>query len=316
MPETKILVAICTAGRPKMLGACLASVATQEMPANASAEVVVVDNNRAPTVAPIVEGAAAGSAIPMRTVHEPEPGIPQARNRAIDEALASGADWLVFIDDDEEAEPGWLARLIEAGVGFKADAVQGKLTKLYPERLPPFVLATNHSPRRDGQELAVAYTHNVAIARRVFDPGALGLRFDESLRYTGGSDSRFFRAAHKLGARIVAADRSVVTERQAPDRLTLRWQLAREFRMGAGAARTEVALDLPRAERKRTPFQLAYRILRSILFIVLSPLTLILGWKRFERTVGRALLTIASSLGGFAGLYGKLPDPYRKLDGY
>lgn len=316
MPETRILVAICTAGRPKMLGACLASVATQEMPANATAEVVVVDNNRAPTVAPIVATASAGSAIPMRTVHEPEPGIPQARNRAIDEALRAGVDWLVFIDDDEEAEPGWLARLIEAGIAFAADAVQGKLTKIYPERLPLFVQAVNHSSRQDGQELSVAYTHNVALARRLFDPAGLGLRFDETLRYTGGSDSRFFRAAHKMGAKIVAADRSVVTERQAVDRLTLRWQLAREFRMGAGAARTEVALALPRAERKRTPLQLAYRILRSIVFIVLSPLTLVLGWKRFERTVGRALLATASSLGGFAGLYGKLPDPYRKLDGY
>ena len=313
---TRVSIAICTAGRPVMLGGCLRSVVGQEPPEGCDVAVVVVDNNPAPTVGDTVAGIAAGSRFPLRTVHEPEPGIPQARNRAIGEALKGGADWLVFIDDDEVAEPGWLARLIEAGIAHKADVIQGKLVKIYPERMPWFVLPTNHSPRREGQEMTVAYTHNVAVAAWLFDPARGALRFDETLRFTGGSDSRFFRAAHKIGAKIVAADRSVVTEVQAPERLTLGWQLAREFRMGAGAARTEKALALPASERKRTPLQLVYRIVRSVVFIILSPLTLVLGVERFNRTVGKALMTIAASAGGFAGLYGKLPDPYRKLDGY
>ena len=313
---SRITVAICTAGRPVMLGDCLKSVTGQEMPAGFDAEIVVIDNNPAPSVGDMVAAIAAASPLPLRTVHEPQPGIPQARNRAIDEARASGADWLVFIDDDEVARPGWLARLIEAAIAHGADVVQGKLVKLYPERMPWFVIETNHAPRKEGQEMSVAYTHNVAVAAWIFDPGRGALRFDEALRFAGGSDSRFFRAARKLGAKIVATDRSVVTEIQAPQRLNLRWQLAREFRVGAGAAQTEKALDLPRQERKRTPPQLVYRILRSVVFLILSPLTLVFGVRRFERTVGKALATIASSAGGFAGLRGKLPAPYRTRDGY
>ena len=46
----------------------------------------------------------------VRFVHEPEPGIAAARNRALDES--AGADLLVFIDDDERPEPGWLESLV------------------------------------------------------------------------------------------------------------------------------------------------------------------------------------------------------------
>jgi succinoglycan biosynthesis protein ExoM len=313
---TRVTVIICTAGRPKMLAACLTSVVGQAPPDGAIVDVLVVDNNPRPTVEDIVTTAAAGARFLMRVVHEPLAGIPQARNRGIDEALKGGADWIVFIDDDEVADADWLANLLAAARRFGADVVQGRLTRVYPDRLPPFVLAANHSTRRDGQELTVAYTHNVALAAWLVDPARGGLRFDEALRFTGGSDSRFFRKAHQAGAKIVAADSAVVREVQATERLTLGWQLRREFRIGAGMARTEVALDLPARERKQTPLQMIYRMVRSLVFLVASPLMLFGGVRRFERFVARALNTIASAAGGFAGLYGKLPDPYRKLDGY
>ena len=46
----------------------------------------------------------------IRYVHEAEPGIVAARNRALDEA---SGDVLVFIDDDEIALPGWPNGLLE-----------------------------------------------------------------------------------------------------------------------------------------------------------------------------------------------------------
>jgi succinoglycan biosynthesis protein ExoM len=275
-----------------------------------------VDNNQQPSVAGIVEGVSSPTRLSARVVHEPQSGIPQARNRGVSEALKSGADWIVFIDDDEVADVDWLRRLMDAARRFKADVVQGGLIKVYPEKLPRFVIASNHAIREDGKALTVAYTYNVAFAAWLVDPARGALRFDEALRFTGGSDSRFFRRARQIGAKIVAADSALVREVQAPERLTLGWQLKREYRYGAGMAQTEVALGLPSGERKQTPPQMIYRIARSAVFILLSPLSLFGGVKRFERTVSKSLMTIASSAGGFAGLYGKLPDPYRKLDGY
>ncbi|MCB1495803.1 MAG: glycosyltransferase family 2 protein [Bauldia sp.] len=299
-----------------MLSECLRSVVSQDAPAGCEVELVLVDNNPAPQVQEIVDGIRGDARFPVTLVHEPEPGIPHARNRGVDEALARGADWIVCIDDDEIADPRWLASLIEAGIAYKGDVVMGKLIKIYPERLPLFVLPTNYPPRKEGEELEVAYTHNVAFARWLVDPDKGALRFDEKLRFAGGSDSDFFRRARKLGARIVATETSVVRETQVPERLNLKWQLRREYRVGAGMARSEKALNVPGRQRRRRLDQLVFRILRMVVTIILSPLLLIFGFKRFESTVAVAIRKLAASCGALSAHFGKLPDPYRKLDGY
>ncbi len=299
-----------------MLSECLKSVTAQALPEGADVALIVIDNNPTPQASAVVDGIAAQAPFPVTLVHEPEPGIPHARNRGIDEALARGADWIVCIDDDEIADPDWLKRLIEAGAAYKADVVLGKLIKIYPERLPLFVLPTNYPARQEGEELEVAYTHNVAFASWLVRPDKGALRFDERLRFAGGSDSHFFRRARKIGARIVATEKSIVRETQVPERLNLAWQLRREYRVGAGMARSETTLDTPRRRRRRKPGQLVFRIFRMVVTILLSPLLLIFGFKRFEETVAKAMRKLAASAGALSAHLGRLPNPYRKLDGY
>lgn len=299
-----------------MLSECLRSVVDQSLPSDDRVELIVIDNNPTPEAGDIVDEIGAGASFPVIFVHEPEPGIPHARNRGVDEALARGADWIVCIDDDEIADPDWLANLMAAADRFDADVIQGKLVKIYPEKLPLFVLPTNYPTRSEGQELEVAYTHNVAFAAWLVAPDKGALRFDEGLRFTGGSDSHFFRRARKKGARIVATDKSVVRETQVPERLNLKWQLRREYRVGAGMARSEVTLKVPARKRRRRPDQLVFRILRMGVTIILSPITLIFGFERFEKTVAAALRKLAASLGALSAHLGRLPTPYRKLDGY
>lgn len=310
----RVCVTICTAGRPGMLSECLQSVAAQELSPDLDVTLIVIDNNSEQQVDPIVEEIAATAPFQVALVHEPEPGIPLARNRGLIEALARNADWIVCIDDDEIADPDWLANLIAAG--DEADVVQGKLIKIYPDKLPLFVLPANYPAREEGKELNVAYTHNVAFRSWLVAPDKGGLRFDEGLRYTGGSDSQFFRRARKVGARIVATEKSVVRETQVPERLSLMWQLRRQYRVGAGMARSEKALNVPRKRRRRRPHQLILRILRLAVTIVLSPFLLVFGFKRFESTVAVAIRKMAASFGALSAHLGRLPNPYRKLDGY
>ncbi|WP_421723933.1 glycosyltransferase family 2 protein [Bauldia sp.] len=313
---TKVCITICTAGRPRMLADCLHSVADQEPPEDCSVTLVVIDNNPTPQVGEIVRDATADARFPVALVHEAEPGIPHARNRGLIEALARGADWIVCIDDDEIADAGWLKNLIAAGETHQADVVQGKLVKIYPDRLPLFVMPTNYPDRNEGQPLDVAYTHNVAFRSWLVAPDRGNLRFDEGLRFTGGSDSHFFRRARKIGAKIVATDKSVVRETQVPERLSLKWQLRREYRVGAGMARSETTLGVPRRQRRRKPGQLVFRIVRMIVTIILSPLMLVFGFERFEATVAAAIRKLAASLGALSAHLGRLPTPYRKLDGH
>src|SRR5436190_17703176 len=100
----RVAIAVCTAARPKMLRACLDSIISQDPPPDSEIDVLVIDNNKTPDARPVTESVAAAHPYVIRYVHEPEPGIPLARNRAVHESLALGADWIAFIDDDEEAK--------------------------------------------------------------------------------------------------------------------------------------------------------------------------------------------------------------------
>jgi glycosyltransferase involved in cell wall biosynthesis len=93
-----------TKDRPRELARLLASLARQTVRAG---EVIVVDNGSGPEVA--AAAAAFRDALPLRMVAEPARGIPAARNRGIREARG---DLVLFIDDDCEADPDWVERLV------------------------------------------------------------------------------------------------------------------------------------------------------------------------------------------------------------
>lgn len=96
-----ISVVVCTAGtRPRQLDACLLSLSSL---ADDHFEIVVVDNSPTPSVRTDRLGPARA-----RYVHEPARGLDRARNRGIAD---SSGDVVVFIDDDCEADAGWLGAI-------------------------------------------------------------------------------------------------------------------------------------------------------------------------------------------------------------
>jgi glycosyltransferase involved in cell wall biosynthesis len=88
----------------------------------AEIELVIADNDRAPSAQATVEALAAEAPFPVIYVSEPEAGVANARNAALDRA--SGA-FIAFLDDDEEAPEGWLAALLAAQARYGADVVFG-----------------------------------------------------------------------------------------------------------------------------------------------------------------------------------------------
>jgi glycosyltransferase involved in cell wall biosynthesis len=114
----KMTVVVCTRERPEGLEACLKSLLAQEYP---DFSVLVVDN------APVTEGSKSVvdrlSSPKIRYIVEPRKGLSRARNKAL-EVVSDGI--VAWIDDDEIADPHWLAELAR---GFydhpEADAVGG-----------------------------------------------------------------------------------------------------------------------------------------------------------------------------------------------
>jgi GT2 family glycosyltransferase len=102
-----ITVVICTRERPGDLARCLDSLLRQEYP---RFSVLVVDN--APTseaTSEVVRAAARRG--PVRYLREPQAGLSFARNAAV---AAAPGEILAWIDDDEVADPHWLAEVARA----------------------------------------------------------------------------------------------------------------------------------------------------------------------------------------------------------
>ncbi len=235
MPE--IVIAIPTYRRPEALDNALTAVIPQieALPTRDSCSVLVVDNDPAATGREVAERFGA------RYVVEPDPGIAAVRNRALAETADAAA--LIFIDDDEVPQPGWLAALLETYTTTSATAVAGRVITRFPDDVEPWVRASGafvRPVRTDGQAIAEAATNNLlldlASVRR------LGLSFDARFGLTGGSDSLFTRALTAGGGTIRWAQDAVVIEQEEAARFTKRWVLMRTFRFGNTSARVRIAL--------------------------------------------------------------------------
>ena len=96
-----ISVAICTRNRAKQLARAVESVLPQ---LGSDTELLIVDNASTDETAQVAAALAARNPA-VRVCRETTPGIPSARNGALRNARGRH---ILFFDDDELAEPGWL----------------------------------------------------------------------------------------------------------------------------------------------------------------------------------------------------------------
>jgi predicted nucleotidyltransferase len=103
MTRLSVSVVIAARNRAEMLRRALESLLRQERLPD---EVVVVDNASTDTTADVA--LSFRDRLNLKLVREDQVGIPHARNAGLRHAAG---DILAFIDDDCEAEPGWLAEM-------------------------------------------------------------------------------------------------------------------------------------------------------------------------------------------------------------
>ena len=121
-----VSIVLCTRDRPGQLENCLRSLSRQEYP---DFEVLVVDNAPGTDAARKVAETWRDE-MSVRYVQEPRPGLSWARNTGV---AAAVGEIIAFLDDDEEADQHWLARL---AVGFGRASEIGCVTGMVlPARL-------------------------------------------------------------------------------------------------------------------------------------------------------------------------------------
>jgi len=266
-------VAICTFRRDSLRDS-LRSVAAQVLPPGIGLRVLVADNDEVPSARPLVLRSAAEFGLDCRYLHAPARNISVARNACLD---AAEAPFMAFLDDDEDAEPDWLAQLLAAQQRGGADVVFGPMLARYGADAPAWAPAADlHSIRpvfRAQGRIETGYTSNVLIRR-----AAVGdCRFDPCLGRSGGEDTVFFAALYAAGCRLGYAPAAVVHEDVPNQRLRLRWVLTRAFRSGQVHGRVLHA----RTGRRLRPAAVATAKALYCLGSSLSRLASPPGWRRY-----------------------------------
>lgn len=235
-----ISICICTFRRPALLDQLLAALSEQARD-QLQIEIVVVDNDPGGTAAPVLHDWQGRLPVPLQAHHETTPNIARARNLAVQ--AARGA-WVLFIDDDEAPDPGWIRQLVQTQQRFDADAVFAPVLPRYAEDTPPWIRTGDFFNRRrfnTGTVISTrdARTGNVLIRRSTLMsvPGP----FDIAFGRTGAEDTMLFRDLSERGARFVWCDEAIVREEVPTQRANLNWLLRRSYRLGQTYVLSEVA---------------------------------------------------------------------------
>lgn len=306
-----VLIAIPTCRRPRSLDGLLASLMAQETPPDCDLGVLVVENDPARGGLEVATRYSDRRAeMPVSTCIEESRGIPHARNRALDEARVAGADLLLFMDDDEVADPDWLARLVEHCRTAQADLAGGPVYAIHSERpltrLQDYlfrgverwyeVRQIRNARRASRGRIPVILTNNwaldMAFQRRT------GLRFDERFRITGGSDANFHACALAAGARVTWCHEARVREIIDPERLRpayifdrARQQAISHFERRNGYARLSPTLN----QLLAAPLFAILGVARIATAPVAGPYAMVDGLRLLGRATGKVMSVFGAS---------------------
>jgi GT2 family glycosyltransferase len=173
----KISVIIPTCHRAETLARCL-----RGLDAGAT-EIIVADDSRDETTRALV----AREFPAVRWMRGPQRGPAANRNAG---ARAATGDWLAFIDDDCEPQPGWPAALERATA--EADVVEGRT-------LAPGATDSPFEEHVENLHGGVLWSCNLAVRREAFE--RLG-GFDEDFLEAAGEDMEFAWRVARAGLRV------------------------------------------------------------------------------------------------------------------
>jgi len=312
----KLVVAVCTAQRPKMLQACLETLDKQIVPLGTVLSVVAVENDPNPHfTGEKAKEIQAKYSIPIYFHHEGRKGIPFARNTALTAALKHAPDWIALIDDDERAEPDWIEKLLSACKRFDAEVANGPVRRIYEKPAPHWWKSQLLKPRPTGTPITEAPTNNILMSARLVSENGLGLRFDERLTF-GSEDIDFFRRVHASGAKMIWVDDAFVEEDIPASRVTTKRLLSR-MHMAATSGAFNIVL---RQGRFRAALHFIPKSIRRIFFGLLATL---IGFvvkpfaqKRGEKLYYYGLIRLMKGSGNLRGLMGRAHNYYDVIDGH
>lgn len=229
--KTAMLISICmcTYQRDHVVDT-LKSIAALQLPKCVTLEVIVVDNDELGYAKQLVEDQAKVMDMPVYYRQESVKNIALARNRSIENTKG---EWLAFIDDDEVADPHWLAQLLATAQTYQADAVFGRVKSTYAQHTPRWIIESGVFDRpavSNGEQVTSGATNSTLVSQAAIQK--YQLKFDSEYGLTGGEDADFFYRLYQHGGKLVCSNDAFVSEEIANNRLNINYLLSRTFRIG------------------------------------------------------------------------------------
>lgn len=163
MPLASVIVP--TRNRAPVLQLCLPSLAQQSLPAD-SFEVVVVDNGSSDNTGTVARSFS--DRLDLTLLHEVEPGLHVGRHAGW---RAARSEQLVFVDDDIQAEPGWLAAVVDAFENPQVALVGGNNLPAFSHEPPACLERLWERPVLRGRALGFLSVLDFGGGRFEIDPG-------------------------------------------------------------------------------------------------------------------------------------------------
>lgn len=238
MTTPDITIVVCTQNRAELLRGALASLSDLATDGLFRYEIVVIDNGSTDPTPQAIADAAAASRAPISGVLEPKKGIVPARNRGIREARGR---WIAFFDDDQLADPRWLAELFRGTQEEQCRVVGGSVRLMFPNgcsrRLHPTVRMLlgeaqfGAEPRPYGGRLTPG-CGNLMIERTVFEQ--IGV-FERTVNGRG-EDTELFSRIERASIAAWYMPSAIVDHITPAERLNDDYLLSLARRVGEGVA--------------------------------------------------------------------------------
>ncbi len=300
-------IAICipTYKRPLMLKKLILSIIECNLDKSIIKDVniIIIDNDIDKT-AETVTSELIGRFSDLYKIHyylHPLKGISNVRNELIKRALLLKPDFIVFIDDDEYANPEWLNELTKTIITNNGDFVMGPVIRVFDNNSKKYLHRWFELPDHlNNTEINYIETNNLII--NVSTLRKFNIWFDPRFNIIGAGDSYFGIQFLKKGVKIYWASKAVVYETVTKDRANLKWLMKRAYR-GAGTF-----VYTQKLEKKH--MKLLKKIFVSLIYIIVGICGIILLPIPFQKKYW-GILKFSEGIGGLAGLFNMLYKEYK-----
>jgi len=226
-----ISVVVPTYKRPEGIAVALRSLRSQTVEER-PIEIIVADNDPLGSAREYVTKFTKTSPHKVIYKHVPEPGVSNARNGAL--SVARGR-FIVFLDDDMEALPGWIEALVAASIKYEAGLVFGPAIAMLPDKdnpynpyMMPFFSRTTNAP--EGYINDTFGTGGCLLDLSICDLPSPP--FNPIFNETGGEDDALFHHVITRGSRIAWAPKAKSWEIVPAKRATPTYIWTRNFAFG------------------------------------------------------------------------------------